>query len=115
MFWTAIPPAAVNVPPAQSKGPLPSSYSASERICVLVPLTPLPSGDQPAPAHLAMLLAGMPPALVNIPPTNNAGPLPSSWTASAQTAPFVPPPTADQLVPSHLARPCVVTPPEFRK
>ena len=35
---------------------------------------PLPSGVQLTPSHFAMLLAGMPPAIVNRPPAKRAGP-----------------------------------------
>src|SRR6185436_5229222 len=63
------------------------------------------SGDQLVPSHLAMLLAGTPPALGNAPPAYSAGPLPSSKTAKhempgvevASPTPGLPPNVGDQL------------------
>ena len=67
-------------------------------------LAPVPSADQLVPFHLAMRLAGAPPAVVNVPPTYRSGPPPSSNTVSALTKVVpTPPPIEDQLVPSHFA------------
>src|SRR6266403_1107537 len=69
--------------------------------------------DQLVPSHLAMLLAALPPAVMNKPPAYTL--LPD--TASAPTPPSIPEPSADQLLPSHLAMfvaampPAVVNPP----
>src|SRR6185436_4178130 len=96
-----------------SAAPLPSSKTARQPTA---PSAPLPSGDQLDPSHLAMLLTGIPPAFVKLPPAYSFGPLPSSHTASAPTNVFAPkppnpPPTDAQLVPSHLAMLFTVTPP----
>jgi hypothetical protein len=58
-----------------------------------------------------MFAAGPPPAWAKRPVTWSAGPLPSSWTASANTSPSGPPGTADQLVPFQRARLETATPP----
>ena len=81
---------------------------------MLPPPTPLPRGDQLAPSHLAMLLAGAPPAVVNLPAAKSASPPPSSKTVRASTptgTPVIPLPTADQPEPSHLAMLLAATPP----
>ena len=57
------------------------------------------SADQLLPFHCAMLVAAMPPAVENKPPTYNVPP----DTASAYTLPFSPEPRADQVVPFHCA------------
>ncbi|PYI84972.1 MAG: hypothetical protein DME26_12130 [Verrucomicrobia bacterium] len=53
------------------------------------------------PFHLAMRLAAMPPALVNVPPTYMSLPL----AVSAVTKPLMPLPNPDQLLPSQRAMP----------
>src|SRR5262245_8988488 len=70
-------------------------------------LTPLPSGAHEVPSHTAMLLAGTPPAEVNVPPATTR---PSGSAANAQTDPpaLTPPPRVDHEVPSHRATQCPV-------
>src|SRR5688572_17073353 len=74
---------------------------------------PPPSADQLVPFQRAMRFAARPPALVKSPPATSAGPLPSSWTASASTEAdaFIPLPSADQAFPSHCAMQLAGTPP----
>src|SRR5437016_5796822 len=54
-----------------------------------------------------MLVAALPPAVVNAPPAYTS--LPD--TASASTVQFIPEPSADQLLPSHLAMLLAALPP----
>src|SRR5262245_3349066 len=106
MRFAAAPPALVKDPPAYNAGPVPSSSAASTRTSADAGATPLPTGAQLAPSHLARLLAATPPALVKFPPAYSAGPVPSSYTASAWTnvePPVIPLPSDDQLEPFHLA------------
>jgi hypothetical protein len=65
-----------------------------------------------------MFFAGIAPplTLLNDPPTNSAGPVPSSWTASALTSPLpMPAPSALHAVPSHAAMREAGTPPAVEK
>src|SRR6266498_5760236 len=61
----------------------------------------------------AMLVAGFPPATVNIPPTNNSLPVAASTVAAAPSCPGFsrPLPNADQRAPSHFAMPIAGTAP----
>src|SRR5688572_20210586 len=116
MLFTATGPAKVNEPPAWSAGPPPESYTASARTVPLTPLLPpVPSDDQLVPFQRAIRLAVMPPALPKPPPTNSAGPLPSSWTTSAFAPPLRPAPSADQLKPFQRAMWLADTPPTVLK
>src|SRR5437667_8890586 len=98
MLLAALPPAVVNWPPAYRS--LPDTASApTTRASPFIPM-PEPRLDQLLPFHLAMLLAALPPAVVNWPPAY-------TWladTASAFTPMGEPPPISDpranQLLPS---------------
>src|SRR5437667_391693 len=93
------PSAVVNMPPAYSAGPLPSSKTVRAPSPPVGPFTPLPSGDQFDPFHIATLIAALPPAFRNKPRAYSAGPLPSSNTVKASTLSSIPAPSADQLEP----------------
>src|SRR4051794_6302041 len=80
-----------NEPPAATVAP----DTASE--LTVLPM-PGPSADQVVPSHLAMRVAGLPPAVVKAPPTYRSLP----ETASALAAPPSPVPKGDQLLPFHL-------------
>src|SRR5262245_15801185 len=75
------PPAIVNVPPA-TRSPFGNVVRADTAPLV----QPVPSADQPAPSHRAVLLA-------------LATRSPFGSVVSATTAPFMPEPSADQLAP----------------
>src|SRR5262249_6497635 len=107
ILLTETPPALVKEPPTYRLLP----DTASAKTCVKPPLppdTPAPSADHAFPFHLAMLFAGMPPALVKLPPAYR--PLPD--TVRARTQPLTPEPSADHAFPSHLAIP--EAPPAYR-
>src|SRR6185436_14391002 len=93
----ATPPAVVKLPPAYRS--LPDTASAA----TLVKKFPLPTPESNAlqlvPFHLAMYLAGTPPAVVKLPPAYRS--LPN--TASVNTGSFIPEPSALQLSAFHLA------------
>src|ERR1043165_9137277 len=82
------PPAVANEPATYSAGPLPSSKTVKARTEATPAIGSGPSGpparaDQVDPFHFAMSSVGTPPAIAKSPPTNSAGPLPSSNTVSA--------------------------------
>jgi hypothetical protein len=52
---------------------------------VIAPFIPVGTADQPEPLQRARFCATMPPAFWKLPPTQSAGPLPSSNTCSAAT------------------------------
>jgi hypothetical protein len=87
MRFTSVAPANRKLPPAASVGPPPRSTRARQSTVVS---NPVPTGAQLVPSHRATFSAAVPHALENTPPTKSAGPLPSSWTSSAPTAPFTP-------------------------
>src|SRR5262245_18251486 len=91
MFWTAMPPARVNAPPATTS---PFGITASACTPAPAPPMPLPKGTHAAPVHRAMPLALTPPAIVNAPPTTSS---PLASTASAFTLPFAPAPKELQV------------------
>ncbi len=80
-------------------------------------VSPEPNADHSLPFHLAMWLAGLPPAVVKSPPAYQSEP----ETASDVTSLFIPGPNADQALPFHLAMwlaglpPAVVNPPPAYK
>src|SRR5258706_14992535 len=91
------PPAIVNWPPAYRS--LPDTASAHTQGPYKPPPTPEPSAVQVLPFHLAMLVAALPPAVVNSPPAYTSLP----ETASAYTVPFTSEPRLVQVLPFHLA------------
>ncbi len=70
-------------------------------------LVPVPSDAQPAPFQRATRAAGVPPAVVKLPPAYRSVPI----TASARTVLFMPEPSADQVAPFHIAMREAGTPP----
>src|SRR6266566_2496025 len=97
------------MPPAYTS--LPDTATASTPGTYKVLPIPEPSADQLLPSHLAMLLAALPPAVVNCPPAYRLLPA----TASAATKPSIPEPSADQLLPFHLAMELAGLPPAMSK
>src|SRR5438045_1626089 len=64
----ALPPVVENLPPAYRVAPdIASAYTPTEVPCNPPP-SPEPSAVQLLPSHLATLVAGLPPAVVNAPP-----------------------------------------------
>src|SRR5262245_56304890 len=78
-------------------------------------LSPLPSGDQPVPSHLATPPRGVEPANVNSPPAYSVVPVPSSNDESARALWLSPLPSQDHPAPSHFANPCALFPPALEK
>jgi hypothetical protein len=78
------PPATVKTPPAQSRGPVPGSKTASESTLESAPLA---SGDQAPRFQRTMLSAAIPPISAKTPATKRLWPAPepSSKSASAYT------------------------------
>jgi hypothetical protein len=66
-------------------------------------LQPVPSADQFAPSHRAMLVALVPPAEANAPPATMS-PL-ASVTRASTTLPTMPVPSGCRVEPSHRAMP----------
>src|SRR5690242_14494658 len=102
-------PDMVKLPPAYSLLPDTASAYTPKEVPGNPPASPGPKADQLFPSHLAMLVAGLPPAAVNAPPAYRL--LPDA--ASAYTRPLTPEPRADQLFPSHLATNLAAVPPAF--
>ena len=108
MFADTFPPAAVKRPPAYKS--LPVSASVSTRAPGRIEFIPEPSATQLLPFHRAMFLAGLPSAVVNLPPAYKS--LPD--TVSAYTAgeePLIPEPNGVQLLPFHFAMQLAGLPP----
>src|SRR5437870_9699630 len=98
MYGENFPPAVVNWPPAYRSLPDTTKAPTMGRKPEGSPM-PEPSAVQLLPSHLAMELAALPPAVLNLPPAYRS--LPD--TASANTAPRNPEPTAVKLSAHHLA------------
>jgi hypothetical protein len=111
MPLAAPPPAVVKEPPAYRSPPDTASACTASAYTQL--LIPEPSADQLLPSHLAMFLAGLPPAVVKLPPAYTSPP----DTASAATSgsPPIPEPSGDQLLPFHLATKLAAVPPAVVK
>src|SRR4051812_3709219 len=81
-------------PPAYKAGPVPSSYTTSEKTG---PFIPLPSAVQLVPFHFATEWTTVPLAPKNDPPAYIARPLPSSNSVTVRTDPVRPTLVGDQF------------------
>src|SRR5438876_3912117 len=104
-----MPSAYTNIPPAETSPPDAANPSLHDAL-------PVSSADQLLPFHLAMLFAGMPPAIVNGPPAYTSLPVTASARSSGPFAPpLTPQPRTDQFAPSHFAMPLAGAPPAVVK
>src|ERR1044071_6492481 len=110
MHRAGVLPDAVNVPPAYSRGPPPSSNSTSTFTEPAV--KPLPTADHCVPFHRAIAIVfGSDAAAVDDPPTYNWLPVPSSWEHKTYVPWLHPAPNADHACPFHRAILFTGTPP----
>src|SRR6476620_11374091 len=74
-------------------------------------LNPPPTAAYALPFHRAIDAAGTAPAVVNAPPIQSCGPVPSSYERRPATEALTPAPSADHDVPFHFAMRLAATPP----
>ena len=109
MFADTFPPATVKRPPTHKS--LPNSASVSTRAPGRIDVIPEPSAVQMLPFHLAMFLAGLPPAVVNLPPAYKSLPDTVIAYTAGEEPPLIPEPNGVQLLPFHFAMQLAGLPP----